>query len=55
MAKQTIDAAYFIRDYAMNKNFCMYAAVCQSSTKVKPLFTHVIREKNVEKYYVGQW
>jgi len=31
MAKQTTECAYFIRDYAKNKNFCMSLFFCDIS------------------------
>jgi hypothetical protein len=37
MAQQTTECAYFIRDYAMDKNFCMSTSVCVSCGRISPL------------------
>ena len=47
MAQQTTECAYFIRDYAMNKSFCMSASALHAGES--PTITLIIREKNPQK------
>ena len=50
ITKQTIDCAYFIRDYAINKNFCMSIFIYDA---LKAYIVCDGRETNCQEFYIG--
>ena len=47
MAQQTTECAYFIRDYAMDKSFCMSISVCITQKDLTIIF--ITRETSARK------
>jgi hypothetical protein len=49
MAQQTTECAYFIRDYAMDKSFCMSISVCVM--RKDPTDNFITRETSAQKQF----
>jgi hypothetical protein len=47
MAQQTTECAYFIRDYAMDKSFCLWISVCATRKDLTVIF--ITRETSAQK------